>query len=88
MTSVCTNLGALQLVLASWAERQQPSWIANAVAVGVAFSALLTLFVAAGPDVVLARNRQSLQCLSRAVAYLRCGRDADSSLASQPAGRA
>jgi hypothetical protein len=88
MTSVCTNLGALQLLLASRAERRQPSGIANAVAVEVAFSAVLTLFVVAARGAVLARKRQSPQCLSHAVSCLRCGRDADLPLAFELPGRA
>jgi hypothetical protein len=88
MTSVCTNLGALQLLMASGAESRQPSGIANPVPVGVAFLALLALFVVAARSAVLVPKRRSPQCLSRAVACLRCVREADLPLALELLGRA
>jgi hypothetical protein len=74
--------------MASGAESRQPSGIANPVAVGVAFSALLAPFVVAARSSVLVPKRRSPQCLSRAVACLRCMREADLSLAFEPHGRA
>ena len=71
MTSACTTFGALPLLLASGAGAESRQPIGIAVVFGVAFSALLTLFVVPAFYAVLARNTRSPQYVSRAIARLR-----------------
>ncbi|MGH0037973.1 MAG: efflux RND transporter permease subunit [Myxococcota bacterium] len=71
MTSACTTFGALPLLLAGGAGAESRQPIGIAVVFGVAFSALLTLFVVPAFYAVLARNTRSPQSVSRAIARLR-----------------
>jgi multidrug efflux pump len=73
MTSACTTFGALPLMLASGAGAETRQPIGIAVVFGVAFSALLTLFVVPAFYAVLARNTRSPHYVSRAIARLRAG---------------
>jgi multidrug efflux pump len=70
MTSACTTIGALPLLLASGAGAESRQPIGVAVVFGVSFSALLTLFVVPAVYAVLARNTRSPQTVSRAIARL------------------
>ena len=70
MTSAATTFGALPLMLGTGpgAESRQP--IGIVVVFGVVVSAALTLFVVPALYAVLARNTQSPQHVSRAIARL------------------
>jgi multidrug efflux pump len=71
MTSASTTFGALPLLLASGAGAETRQPIGIVVVFGVTISALLTLFVVPAMYAVLARNTQSPEHVSRAIAELR-----------------
>jgi multidrug efflux pump len=88
MTSACTTFGALPLLLASGAGAESRQPIGIAVVFGVAFSALLTLFVVPALYALLARGTRSPQHVARAIARLRGVRGATPPPASEPAAGA
>ena len=71
MTSACTTLGALPLLLATGAGAESRQPIGIVVVFGVAISSVLTLFVVPAIYKVLARNTSSPEHVSRAIAKLR-----------------
>ncbi|NNL85623.1 MAG: efflux RND transporter permease subunit [Myxococcales bacterium] len=79
MTSACTTFGALPLLLASGAGAESRQPIGTAIVFGVAFSALLTLFVVPAFYVVLARYTRSPQHISKSIARLRARRGTETS---------
>ena len=71
MTSACTTLGALPLLLASGAGAESRQPIGIVVVFGVTISAVLTLFVVPALYAVLARSTGSPEAVSRQVETLR-----------------
>ena len=81
MTSTCTTLGALPLLLATGAGAESRQPIGIVVVFGVAISAVLTLFVVPALYTVLARATGSPEAVSREIEALRGGERAASAAA-------
>ncbi len=81
MTSTCTPLGALPLLLATGAGAESRQPIGIVVVFGVAISAVLTLFVVPALYTVLARATGSPEAVSREIEALR-GRERAASAAA------
>ena len=71
MTSACTTFGALPLLLATGAGAESRQPIGIVVVFGVAFSALLTLFVVPALYALVARNTRSPDHVARRIERLR-----------------
>jgi multidrug efflux pump len=71
MTSACTSIGALPLLLATGAGAESRQPIGIVIFYGVLLSTLLTLFVVPGFYALLARNTRSPQHMSRVIDQLK-----------------
>ena len=71
MTSACTSFGALPLLFASGAGAESRQPIGIVIVFGVAFSAVLTLFVVPALYAVLAKYTRSPDHVARAIDLLR-----------------
>ncbi|GJM44769.1 MAG: multidrug transporter [Gemmatimonadota bacterium] len=71
MTSACTTIGALPLLLASGAGAESRQPIGIVVVFGVAISAVLTMFAVPALYAVIARKTKSPQYVSQLIAKLR-----------------
>ncbi len=70
MTSACTSIGALPLLLATGAGAESRQPIGIVIVYGVLMSTVLTLFVVPGFYALLARNTRSPQHMSRVIDQL------------------
>jgi multidrug efflux pump len=71
MTSACTAIGALPLLLASGAGHESRQAVGIVVVYGMALTTLLTLFVVPAAYAVIARNTQSPEHVTRKLEKLR-----------------
>jgi multidrug efflux pump len=78
MTSACTAIGALPLLLASGAGSESRQAVGIVVVYGMALTTVLTLFVVPAAYSLIARNTQSPGHVSKKLAKLQAGRAAPS----------